>query len=149
MIDSKHIGHQFKTTFLEVEKGRIRAFAEAIGATDPIHFDEAAARAAGYATIVAPPTFLTVAEMERGADPDCDLPGYLGLDLSKFLHGEQAYQYLLPVYAGDRLEVSCFIKDIYSKRGGELQFIVLELQYRKASGELAAVSHSTAVYRRG
>jgi acyl dehydratase len=148
MIDPKFIGHQFKTTQLEVEKGRIKAFAEAIGATDPIHFDAAAAQAQGYATVVAPPTFLTIAEMERGNDPDCEaLPALLGLDLSRFLHGEQEFEYFQPVYAGDVLNVSCAIKDIYNKRNGALEFIVMELQYRKTSGELAAISRSTAVYR--
>ena len=148
MIDPKFIGHQFKTTKLAVETGRIKQFAEAIGATDPIHFDEAAARAQGYTSVVAPPTFLTIAEMERGNDPDVEaLPSLLKLDLSKFLHGEQEYEYFLPVCAGDELSVSCAIKDIYSKRNGELQFIVMELQYRNEAGQLAAISRSTAVYR--
>lgn len=148
MIDPKFIGHQFKTTHFTVERGRIKQFAEAIGATDPIHFDEAAARTQGYAAVVAPPTFLTIAEMERGNDPDIEaLPALLKLDLHKFLHGEQEFEYFLPICAGDELTVSCAIKDIYSKRNGELQFIAMELQYRKASGELAAISRSTAVYR--
>jgi acyl dehydratase len=148
MIDPKFIGHQFATTRLDVEKGRIKAFADAIGATDPIHFDEAAARAQGYATVVAPPTFLTIAEMERSNDPQCQtLPDLLGLDLSRFLHGEQEYEYLAPVYAGDVLTVTCAIKDIYNKRNGALEFIVLEMEYHKSTGELAARSLGTAVYR--
>lgn len=148
MIDPKFIGHQFATTTLAVEAGRIKAFAQAIGATDPIHFDTEAARAQGYPAVVAPPTWLTIAEMERGNDPRCEaLPALLGLELSRFLHGEQEYEYLLPICAGDCLSVSSFIKDIYSKRNGALEFIVMELHYRRQSGELAAISRSTAVYR--
>jgi hypothetical protein len=148
MIDPKFIGHRFATTTFTVEAGRIGAFASAIGATDPIHFDARAARAQGYADVVAPPTFLTVVEMERGRDPRCEaLPDLLGLELSRFLHGEQEYEYLLPVCDGDCLEVSSFIKNIYSKRNGALEFIVMEFHYRRQSGELAAISRSTAVYR--
>ena len=49
MIDKKHIGYAPPTTLWEVEKGRIAFFAKVIGACDPIHTDEAAAKAAGAA----------------------------------------------------------------------------------------------------
>ena len=51
MIDKKHIGYAPPTTLWEVEKGRIAFFAKVIGACDPIHTDEAAAKAAGYRAI--------------------------------------------------------------------------------------------------
>ena len=148
MIDSKFVGHRFKPSTLNVQADRVRAFASAIGATDPIHFDAAAAQVQGYPDVVAPPTFLTIAEMDRANDPQFEtLPALLGLALSGFLHGEQEYEYLAPVCAGDSLAVDSFIKDIYSKRNGALQFIVMEFEYRNAAGALAAISRSTAVYR--
>ena len=43
----KKIGKPMDPVVFEVEKGSIRRFATAIGETNPIHQDEAAAKAAG------------------------------------------------------------------------------------------------------
>ena len=66
MIDKKHIGYAPPPILWDVEKGRIAFFAKVIGLTDPIHTDEAAAKAAGYRGIVAPPTFFFGAESDAG-----------------------------------------------------------------------------------
>ena len=44
MLDRSFIGHKFDAHTVEIEKGRLRFFAKAIGETNPIYFDEAAAR---------------------------------------------------------------------------------------------------------
>ena len=43
---------------MEVEKTNCRMFARSVGHTDAIFYDEAAAKARGYRSIVAPPGFL-------------------------------------------------------------------------------------------
>ncbi len=58
MIDRKHIGLELQPLTVEIEKGRLRMFAQATGQDDPIYSDEAAARAAGYRSLPVPPTFL-------------------------------------------------------------------------------------------
>ena len=65
-MDRNAIGRESKAALNEVEKGAIRRFAEALGETNPIYFEEAAARAAGYRSIVAPPTFPT--SLRAGSD---------------------------------------------------------------------------------
>ena len=45
MIDTKHIGLELPAATFEVEKGRLRFFAEATGETRPEYLDEQAARA--------------------------------------------------------------------------------------------------------
>jgi len=65
-VDRNAIGRESKPALNEVEKGAIRRFAEALGETNPIYFEEAAARAAGYRSIVAPPTFPT--SLRAGSD---------------------------------------------------------------------------------
>ena len=57
MIDRQYIGHRFPVFQVEVEKGRLRFFAKAIGETDPVYFDEKAAKAAGHPGLLVPPTF--------------------------------------------------------------------------------------------
>jgi hypothetical protein len=51
---------------VEVEKRSARSFAEAIGDQDPLFRDEGVARAAGYASIPAPPTFAFLIGDRRG-----------------------------------------------------------------------------------
>ena len=58
MIAKKWIGHELPDSVMTIERSRLQFFAKAIGETDPVYTDVAAARAAGYADLPAPPTFL-------------------------------------------------------------------------------------------
>ena len=53
----KQIGMQSEARVVEVERGAIRRFAEAIGDPDPLFNDEAAARKTRFGGMIAPPTF--------------------------------------------------------------------------------------------
>jgi acyl dehydratase len=59
----------------------IAAFAAAVRATDPIHTDAEAARAAGYADVVAPPTFIVRFEQQCTRDYVADPEA--GIDYSR------------------------------------------------------------------
>ncbi|MDO8773368.1 MAG: MaoC family dehydratase N-terminal domain-containing protein [Burkholderiaceae bacterium] len=67
MIDPQWVGHHTGTSLLPIERQRLRFFARAIGETDPVYTDVEAARAAGYADLPAPPTFLFSADLDTGA----------------------------------------------------------------------------------
>jgi len=62
-----------------VGREKIRDFATAIGDFNPLYHDEAAAKAAGYDDIIAPPTFLTTLGFKFGpqvvGDPELVLRG--------------------------------------------------------------------------
>ena len=64
MADKSLIGHVTAQGSVEVEKGKLRFFAKAIGETDPVYTDPAAARDAGHRDLPVPPTFLFCLEME-------------------------------------------------------------------------------------
>ena len=64
MIDPRHIGHTLPPYAVDVEKGRLKFFAKAIGQTDPVYSDEATAKAAGHPSLPVPPTFLFCMEMD-------------------------------------------------------------------------------------
>ncbi len=121
MIDRKWIGHRVGQSTLDIERGRLKFFAKAIGETNPIYLDEAAAAAAGYADLPAPPTFIFAAELDSNSM--FALFEQLGVPLAKILHGEQGFEYLAPIVAGDTVTVTSEVKDIYDKRGGALEFI--------------------------
>ena len=145
MIDHKFIGYRQPSFEAEVEKGRLRLFAKAIGETDPIYFDEQAARAAGHASLPVPPTFFFCLEMER-ADP-YDWFHELGMPLGQVLHGEQSFTYHRTAYAGETLTFSAELLDIYEKKNGALQFLVQRNFVSDASGAPVAEFDRTIVIR--
>lgn len=145
MIDKKFIGHQLKPSVLMVDRTRLQFFAKAIGEQDPVYTDPAAAQAAGYPDVPAPPTFLFAAELDSGANEkllaDLDIP------LAKLLHGEQSFRYFKPVCAGDTVTVESSISDIYDKKGGKLEFVVKDSRVTNQKTELVAQLRTVLVVR--
>lgn len=107
---------------VDVERGRIRQFADAIGEHNPIYHDPAAAAAAGHTDVLAPPTLLFGLELEH-SQVFTDLADH-GVDLGAVLHGEQTFRFYGDIHAGDRLRFSSSYEDAYSKAGGALDFLV-------------------------
>ena len=127
---------------VDVERGHIRRFAEAVGDTNPIYVDEAAARAAGHPRIPAPPTFATAL---RPNDPREGMD----IDWKKLLHGEQESVYARPLYAGDRVTVVGRIAEAYVKEGktGVMDFMVVETRATDGDGALVFTARSTVVVK--
>jgi acyl dehydratase len=139
-------GYQWPESTVDVERGRVAMFANAIGETDPVYFDVDAARAAGHPDLLAPPTFVFGLDLEHS-----DTLGVLaahGVDLSAVLHGEQRFTYHRDVHAGDTLSLSAEFTDYYSKRNGALEFLVRRSQLT-SGGDLFAEMESVSVIRNG
>ncbi|MBI3182209.1 MAG: MaoC family dehydratase N-terminal domain-containing protein [Myxococcales bacterium] len=143
MLDKNAIGRSSPPTLNEVEKGSIRRFAEAIGDYNPIYYDEEYARASGFPTIVAPPTF--PASFHSAAD----LRELLGVGIKSLLHAEQAFDYERPIFAGDRIMVSTKVADILEKPGpaGKMDVAVIEDEGRDEEGNLVFRARRTLVVR--
>jgi len=144
MLDRSLIGRESEPVVHEVEKGAIRRFAEALGDPNPIYVDEAAARAAGYPSLVAPPTFpvaLTTNERFRHS---------LDLGTRSILHGEQQFEYARPVVAGDRITVRSKVADVQERAGasGPMDVIVIEDEGRDDKGELVFRTRAMLILRR-
>ena len=145
MIDRAHVGRHLGASVLPLERSRLRFFAKAIGETDPVYTDEAAARAAGYADLPAPPTFLFAAELDSGATDR--MLDELGVPITRILHGEQGFSYHRAACAGDVVTVDSTLTDIYAKKGGALEFIVRESRASNQRGELVAELRTVIVVR--
>ena len=145
MLDKTKIGHQFQPFTIEVEKGRLKFFAKVIGETNPIYFDEQAAIKAGHKSILAPPTFAFTIDLDG---PEL-LPvlKLLDMDIGKVLHGAQEFEYMANIYAGDNITVAVSIKDMFDKKGGALEFVVLETRFCNQDDALVATALNTLVYR--
>ncbi len=145
MVDRSLIGRESEPVVHEVEKGAVRRFAEAIGDPNPLYVEEEAARAAGYPSLVAPPTFpvaLTSNERFRHS---------LDLGTRSIIHGEQQFEYVRPIVAGDRITVTTKVADVQERAGasGPMDVLVLEDEGRDDKGELVFRTRAMLILRRG
>jgi acyl dehydratase len=143
-LDRNAIGRESKPALNEVEKGAIRRFAEALGETNPIYFEEAAARAAGYRSVVAPPSFATT--LRAGSDLREGLMLTPGKHL---LQAEQSFEYARPIVAGDRLTVRSRIADVAQRQtpSGLTDVVVIEDEGRDEAGDVVYRSRQLWVVR--
>jgi acyl dehydratase len=148
-IDGRHIGVESEPRTVEVEKGQLKFFAKATCESNPIFFDEEAARKAGHPAIPVPPTFLF--SMHLGAPARrgdvFDRENGVGVDMKRVLHGEQSFTYHRPIYAGERIVLTTRTSDIYQKKGGALEFVVQDTSAVDEAGELRAEMTMVTVVR--
>lgn len=141
-FDRSVLGVESSPISYEVEKGAIRKFAEAIGDEDPLYYDEQAAQAAGFKTIVAPPTFLCSFRAQELPD--------LKIQFGRVrLNGGNEYEYYQPMYAGDTISVTATYADVTERTGrtGIMIFIITQLTFRNQRGEVVAIGRNTGIMR--
>lgn len=122
-----------------VERGKIAEFANACLNTSAAY---------NAPDAVAPPTFPQSMALWRARQGRAANPGRGGLDMRRVLHGEQEFEYVRPLRAGDVLTAESHVKDRYEKqgkRGGTMTFIVSETILRDATGEIVAYSRGTTI----
>ncbi|MEI6136851.1 MAG: MaoC family dehydratase N-terminal domain-containing protein [Chloroflexota bacterium] len=98
------IGREVDEGLSEVTTTGCRLFARAVGHTDPIFYDDAAARGRGYRGIVAPPGYLgtSVDHPERPSSGTIPTPiTEMHIPYRRILDAGTSYEYLQPVVAGD------------------------------------------------
>ena len=145
MIDKRWIGFKLPVSELNIDRSRLRFFAKTIGETSSIYTDVEAARAAGYADLPAPPTFLFAAELDSGASDL--LLQKLEVPIAKILHGEQSFCYHESACAGDTITVRSIVDDIYDKKNGALEFIVKSSRATNQHEQLVAEMRTVIVVR--
>ena len=114
----------------EVGREKIREYARAVGEQNPIYLDPDAARAAGFANVVAPPMFCVV--YSAGAMGPAVLDPELGINLALMVHGSQQFEWFEPVVAGDTVSTRVTMKEAYEKNG--MQFYVWESESTNQDG---------------
>ncbi len=130
IFDRSTKGAALEPVPVQIERGRIRFFAQVLGEADPIHSDLDAARAAGHPDLVAPPSFFMVLEAaahderrRRGKPAAMEL---VKCDFRYLLHGDERYFYHAPIYAGEEVQHSTRVLDFYDKKGGAMEFVTFE-----------------------
>jgi acyl dehydratase len=126
-----------------VGREKIREFSQAVFATSPLNTDVAAARAAGYDDLVAPPTFPVVIQehtlQQLLAEPDA------GIDFSRVVHGDQRFIFSRPIVAGDELTATLTVASVKSLGGHSM--VTAESSIVDAAGEHVVTAISTLVVR--
>jgi len=124
-FDAELLGRELHRVTFPVERGKIAEFARATGEINPVFFDEAAARAAGFDGI---PTPVTFAQVVNHYLPDGPVfpPGF---DIKRIVHGESEYEIERLPIAGEMLTASFRFVRVFektSKSGGTMRFAVRE-----------------------
>lgn len=149
MANKAMIGREFPAVTAAIDPESVKAFARALGETEPLYLDEAAAAKGPFGAIVAPPTYpiAFMAQAMAGAASSFD---ELGLNFMTLVHGEQEFEYERPVKAGETLTLTARIQDVYEKEGrsGILDILVLETTATDTTGARVFASRQTLVSRR-
>ena len=137
------VGKTFAPVTYAVGREKIREYARAVGETDPVYLDVDAARAAGYADVVAPPMFTVVYSgpsiWPAIMDPE------VGIDFARMVHGAQEFTWHEPVVAGDEITTEAELEET-SERGG-LKFYVFKTTSTNQRGELVSEGRWTNIVR--
>jgi acyl dehydratase len=137
------VGRTFPPVAYAVGREKVREYAHAVGETNPLHLDPEAARAAGYADVVAPPMFAVVysspAIMPALFDPE------IGIDFARMVHGGQAFEWGPPVVAGDEVTTECECMDLSQRV--ELRYFVFETRSTNQRGERVCTGTWTNIVR--
>jgi acyl dehydratase len=121
-VNSEAIGKSYPPFEYEVGKEKIAEYARAVGEENPVYFDRAAAKEAGFRDVPAPPMFAVIYSFGSVApgifDPD------VGINFARMVHGGQEFEWGEPVCVGDVISTVTSVKDISEKRG--MGFYVFE-----------------------
>lgn len=143
------IGVESAPVTLEIDKTSVRMFARAVGYTDPVYYDEEAARAAGYRGLPAPPGYLgtPVYDPNRHGERPAQLDMEPRRPLKRMLNGGTDVEYLADVCAGDVLTSTSAVASIEEREGrlGEMLITTTRTTYRNEQGETVAVMTGTGI----
>ena len=142
-VKTEAVGKQYPSITYAVGREKIKEYARAVGETNPLHLDVEAARAAGYADVVAPPMFAVVYSAPAVGpgifDPD------VGINFAMMVHGAQEFLWGKPVVAGDEITTTASVKDV-SERDGK-GFYVFESRSVNQNGDEVCVGTWTNIVR--
>ena len=137
------VGKTYPPTLYAVGREKIKEYARAVGETNPLHLDHEAARAAGYADVVAPPMFAVVycsaAMGPAYFDPE------LGIDFPRLVHGGQEFKWGPLVVAGDEITSTVSVKSVEERAGNG--FFVFESVSTNQDGHTVSVGTWTNMVR--
>ncbi|MGH9027408.1 MAG: FAS1-like dehydratase domain-containing protein [Acidimicrobiia bacterium] len=162
-VDRSIIGKPTRATRVRIERGPVTKFAEALKDENPVYKEAAAANAAGFDGLPAPPTFSFAwgfggayadeqpPDPTKGENVMAGLMGSLMADGGMVLHGEEEFEYHRPVVVGDVIVGEGVIKDVYEKesKGKTMTFLVMETVWKDdKTGEPVVTERFNLIHRK-
>ncbi|MBF6559810.1 MAG: MaoC family dehydratase N-terminal domain-containing protein [Candidatus Binataceae bacterium] len=133
--DPAIIGRVFETTDpVPVSAEAIATFCTAIGETNPIHVDAAAAQKGPWGGITAPPSFAVTFRNGQHFFQHVPRFGKQGFDAGKDV------EFGAPIRPGDAITLTSHVKEVYEKTGrtGSMVFVVVRSTLTNQHGEMVA-----------
>lgn len=126
-----------------VGREKVREFSRAVLSENPLNLDPQAAALAGYADVIAPPTFAVVVQeatlAQLLAEPDA------GIDFTRVVHGDQRFRYSRPIVAGDELTATLTVVSVKTLGGNAM--VTAESAIVDSAGTHVVTATSTLVVR--
>jgi acyl dehydratase len=133
--DPALIGRVFETTDpVPVSAEMIGKFIDAIGETNPLHTDAAAAAEGPYGGLTAPPSFAVTFRNGQHFFQHVPRFGKAGFDAGKDV------EFVSPIRPGDSITLSSHVKEIYEKTGrsGSMVFVIVRTTLKNQKDEVVA-----------
>ena len=148
------IGKESAAWTCELDKTAIRMFARSVGHTDPVYYDEAAAKAAGYRSLPAPAGYLGTPVFHPSTS-DSTFGGRRGAGpgpqpsrpLKRVLNGGTEIEYFDDICAGDVLTATSHLAELEERTGsiGEMLISTNKTVYKNQQGKVVAISTGTGI----
>ena len=138
-----------------IDQREAQRYAHAVGDLNPVYFDEAAAKAAGYRTLVVPPTFVSHAPvpprpMEALREDGLYLTAdRIKLRVDRIMFGGEEWDFVEPVHVGDTITAQARLAALDEKVGSKGPFVrtVRETTYTNQDGQVVARSRQIGIAR--
>lgn len=138
-----------------IDRREAQRYAFAVGDENPLYFDEAAAQAAGYRTLVAPPTYVTHAVAQPQSASTLRTDGLyrdgtgVRLLVDRVMFGGEEWDFLAPVCIGDEITATTRLAALDQKEGRKGPFVrqVRETTFVNQFGDEVARSRLIGIAR--
>lgn len=130
----------------DVERGKVREFARATFAEDPVYTDRDVATARGHTDVVATPTYVAVSLHYRNQR---EWVAQLGLDIERVVVGSIRWTYRRPMVVGDTIIGTRRVVKDEQKPGssGDLRVLTLQTDFVDASRQVVATEEDVVIER--
>ena len=140
---------------VRIDRRESQRYAYAVGDLNPIYFDDASAKAAGYRTLTIPPLFITHALVAPEPASKLRTDGLyedaasVALEVARMMFGGEEWDFLEPVCVGDEITGTTRLLDLDQKEGKKGPFVrlVRETTFTNQDGQVVARSRQIGIAR--
>ncbi len=160
---TKLIGKEVSVRTVEVEKGAIKRYADAVDDQNPLYYDEEYAKKSKYGSIIAPPGYIhshwfvgPITRWEREHEPSAgEAGGFIdalrkaGFTNPGVVDVGHEYDSFNPVRAGDTITLSRKLKNITEREGktGKMVFWTTETTFTNQNGDVVGIGRWNSMLR--